>query len=286
MPTPTWSQLVLGHELKRMREDRGLTLAETIEPLLDFTLNKLSRIERGQSSVRASDVLVLLDRYGVDGEEREWALDTAKHCKQRGRWSGHRAFYDKHFRMAVDLEADAELIQQYQVELIPGLLQTPAYMREVLGLTAPQLMDELVENGIRAKLERQEVIKRPNAPELAFILSESAIRRAVASDEIMLEQLQHLAKLATLNNVHIQVLTFRAATHPGEAASSFTTFRIPAPKSGPLEFVYLEDVHDGRYLDDHDSVAAYGKLWARLTGAALGPVESRKLLLQLAAAYT
>jgi transcriptional regulator with XRE-family HTH domain len=285
MPTPTWSQLVLGHELKRMREDRGLTLAETIEPLLDFTLNKLSRIERGQSSVRASDVLVLLDRYGVDGEEREWALATAKHCKQRGRWSGHRAYYDKHFRMAVDLEADAELIQQYQVELIPGLLQTESYMRGLLGLTAPRLIDEFIENGIKSKLARQEVITKPDAPELFFVLSESAVRRAVGSDDVMCEQLQYLAKLANLKNVHLQVLTFRAATHPGEAASSFTTFRIPAPKSGPLEFVYLEDVHDGRYLDDRDSVAAYGKLWARLTGAALGPVESRKFLLQLAAAH-
>lgn len=285
MPTPTWSQLVLGNELKQMRTDLGLTLDDAVSPMLDFTANKLSRLERGQSSVRASDVVLLLDRYEIGGPERDWAIETAKQCKQRGRWGGYRSTYLKHFRMAVDLETDASLIQQYQVELVPGLLQTEAYMRALATHDLSEETDKFVENAMKAKLARQEVLTKADGPRAAFVLSESAIRRMTGGLEVMREQLNHLAKVAKYPNVAIQVLPFSADTHPGEAASPFTLFRIPSPgRAGPLEFVYLEDVHDGRYLDDEDSTSAYGRLWARLTGAALGPVESRKLLLQVAAA--
>jgi len=286
MPTPTWSQLVLGNELKRMRDERHLTLAEAVSPLLDFTANKLSRLERGQSSVRASDVAQLLDRYSAAEGDRVWALETAKHCKQRGRWSGYRSVYAKHFRMAVDLEADATTICQYQVEMVPGLLQSEAYMRALATDSVPRALDDYIEDAIAAKLARQIVLTRNDAPQIHFVLSESALRRMAGSPEVMREQLGHLARLAKLPAVHIQVLPFRARTQPGEVASSFTMFRIESPgKSGPLEFVYLEDVHDGRYLDDHDSIEAYSNVWARLTGAALDPVESRNLLLRLAAEY-
>ncbi|MGQ0840577.1 helix-turn-helix domain-containing protein [Actinokineospora sp.] len=287
MPTPTWSQLVLGNELKRMREDHDLTLNEAVAPLLDFTATKLSRLERGQSSVRASDVVVLLDRYSATEADRTWAVETAKHCKQRGRWTGYRSTYAKNFRMAVDLEADSTVIRQYQVELAPGLLQTEAYSRALFSMAVPREVDEYVENAVKAKLTRQEVLTKPDAPQVEFILSESAVLRMAGSPEIMREQLAHIARVAELPNVQIQVLPFRARTQPGEVASPFTSFRIPSPgKSGPLEFVYLEDVHDGRYLDDTDSVQAYSSLWARLTGAALDPVESRNYVLRVAADYS
>lgn len=286
MPTPTWSQLVLGNELKRMREDLDLTLNEAVAPLLDFTATKLSRLERGQSSVRASDVALLVDRYAATEDDREWAIETAKQCKQRGRWTGYRSTYAKNFRMAVDLEADSTVIRQYQVELVPGLLQTEAYTRALFALTVPSQVNEHVENSVKARIARQGVLTKTDAPEIHFILSESSIRRMAGSPAVMREQLDHVASIGTLRNVHLQVLPFRAQTHPGQAGSPFTTFRIPSPgKSGPLEFVYLEDVHDGRYLDDHDSVAAYSSLWARLTSAALDPVESRNFVLRVAAEY-
>ncbi|MGI8309654.1 helix-turn-helix domain-containing protein [Saccharopolyspora hattusasensis] len=285
MPTPTVLQLQLGKELKRLREERELTLAEAVE-VLGNKETKLSRLERGQSSVRTLDIQVLLDRYGATDEEKAWALETAKHCNQRGRWSGYRSVYAKHFRMAVDLEQDASTIRCYQAELVPGLLQTEDYMRAMFTEGGPRVFDQSIDNAIRARLERQKIVDRSSAPEIGFVMSESCARRQVGDAKVMREQLLLLAEVATLANVQLQILPFKARTYPPACTYPFTTFRIPSPgKAGPLEFVYLEDFHDGRYLDEQDDVETYSHLWARLTGAALDPVASREYLLREADNY-
>jgi transcriptional regulator with XRE-family HTH domain len=285
MPTPTVLQLQLGKELKRLREARGWTLAEAVE-VLGNKDTKLSRLENGQSSVRVLDIRVLYEALGATKEETAWALETAKHCNQRGRWSGYRSIYGKFFRMAVDLEQDANVINHYQSEMIPGLLQTEAYIRAMWGDSGPQLTDQTLEMAIKARLERQQVFTKPDAPQIGFVVSESAVLRLAGDDAVMREQLRHVAEIAELPNVHLQVLPFKARTYPPGCMYPFTMFRIPSPgKSGPLEYVYLEDYDDGRYRDDHESVATYSNLWQRFVGAALDPVQSRELLLRLADSY-
>lgn len=285
MPTPTVLQLQLGKELKRLREARGWTLAEAVE-VLGNKATKLSRLENGQSSVRPLDIGILYDALGASAEDRAWALETAKHCNQRGRWSGYRSIYGKFFRMAVDLEEDASVINHYQSEMIPGLLQTEEYIRAMWADVGAKLPDQTLEMAVRARLERQQVLTKPNAPQIGFVLSESAVLRMVGDGAIMREQLEHAAAIADLPNVHLQVLPFRARTYPPGCMYPFTMFRIPSPgKSGPLEGVYLEDYDDGRYRDDHESVGTYSNLWQRFVGAALDLVQSKELLLRLAADY-
>ncbi|MGQ0841566.1 helix-turn-helix domain-containing protein [Actinokineospora sp.] len=285
MPTPTVLQLQLGKELKRLREARGWTLAQAIE-VLGNQATKLSRLENGQSSVRPLDIGLLYDALGATADEKAWALDTAKHCKQRGRWSGYRSIYGKFFRMAVDLEEDASVINHYQSEMIPGLLQTEKYIRALWADSGWQLTDRALENAVKARVERQQVLTKPNAPQIGFVVSESAVRRMVGDDTVMQDQLRHVASIAELPNVHLQVLPFRARTYPPGCMYPFTMFRIPSPgKSGPLEYVYLEDYDDGRYRDDHESVATYSNLWQRFVGAALDLVQSKEMLLRLADGY-
>jgi transcriptional regulator with XRE-family HTH domain len=284
VPTPTVLQLQLGKELKRLREARGWTLAEAIE-VLGNKNTKLSRLENGQSSVRPLDIGILYDTLGATAEEKAWALETAKHCNQRGRWSGYRSVYGKFFRMAVDLEEDASVISHYQAEMIPGLLQTEAYIRAVFSAGGPQRLETL-EKAIKARLERQQVLTREDAPQIGFVMSESAVLRMVGDEAVMGEQLRHVAEVAELPNVQLQILPFRARTYPPGCLFPFTMFRIPSPgKSGPLEYVYLEDYDDGRYRDDHESVATYSNLWQRFVGAALDPVQSKELLLRLVDDY-
>jgi transcriptional regulator with XRE-family HTH domain len=285
MPTPTVLQLQLGKELKRLREARGWTLAEAVE-VLGNKDTKLSRLENGQSSVRPLDIRILCEALGATAEETAWAVETAKHCNQRGRWSGYRSIYGKFFRMAVDLEEDASVINHYQSEIIPGLLQTEAYIRALWSDRGQQLTDETREMAIKARIERQQVLTKPDAPQVGFVLSESAVLRLVGDDTVMRDQLRHVAEVGELPNVHLQVLPFKARTYPPGCQYPFTIFRIPAPgKSGPLEYVYLEDYDDGRYRDDHESVETYRRLWQRFVGAALDPVQSTEMLLRLAESY-
>jgi transcriptional regulator with XRE-family HTH domain len=285
MPTPTVLQLQLGKELKRLREARGWTLEQVIE-VLGNKSTKLSRLENGQSSVRPHDIGILYDALGASAEDKAWALETAKHCNQRGRWSGYRSVYGKFFRMAVDLEQDANSIFHYQSEMIPGLLQEESYIRAMWAEGGPHLANHVLDNSLRARLERQQILTKPDAPQIAFVLSESAVRRMVGDEAVMRSQLLHVAKLADLPNVHLQVLPFKARSYPPGCMYPFTIFRIPSPgKSGPLEYVYLEDYDDGRYRDDHETVATYSTLWQRFVGAALDPVQSKELLHELAADY-
>lgn len=285
MPTPTVLQLQIGKELKRLREARGWTLAEAVE-VLGNKASKLSRLENGQSSVRVLDVRVLFEELGATAEETAWAVETAKHCNQRGRWSGYRSAYGKFFRMAVDLEQDASLIQQYRNEQFPGLLQTEEYIRAMWVEAGPGTTDQSLDDAVRARLERQEILTKEGAPQLNFVMSESCIERMVADSRLMRRQIRHAAEVAELPNVQLQVLPFRARTYPPGCMQPFTMFRIPSPgKAAPLEYVYLEDYEEGRYKDDHESVEVYGNLWQRLVGAALDPVQSREMLLRAAETY-
>jgi len=213
VPTPTVLQLQLGKELRRLREARGWTLAEAVE-VLGNQATKLSRLENGQSSVRPLDIRILCEALGATVEETAWAVETAKHCNQRGRWSGYRSIYAKVFRMAVDLERDASEINQYQMEMVPGLLQTEDYMRAVFASMSPSLSSADVENGVRARLERQQVLAKPNAPQIGLVISESSVLRFAGDEKIMRSQLRHIADIATLPTMHFQVLPFRTRTFP------------------------------------------------------------------------
>lgn len=288
MPTPTVRRLQLGHELRHLREDAGCDLTEAGRAI-GKAGSTISRLESGQTGLKRGVLEKLVEFYAGKLRvrvDRAFYLDLAKGSEQRGRWTGYRAIYHKYARMMVDLEADASVINHYQCEFLPGLLQTPRYLNAMYAEAVPQMIAPDFDAVMRARQERQEIFTRPDSPDIGFVLSESVLRTVVGSAEIMREQLEHVVKLAELPNVQLQVLPFDARTCPSGRGQSFTTFRVEAPgTAGPLEFVYLEEHHDGKYLDDGDDVELYNRLWSRLVGAALDPVASRDMVLAVAESY-
>ncbi|XVV04088.1 helix-turn-helix domain-containing protein [Actinosynnema sp. CA-248983] len=287
MATPTVRRLQLGHELRHLREQAGETI-EAAAALLERSTSSISRLELGETSLKQRDLAALLDFYRskiADLEDTSWLLELAKGNEQRGRWSGYRSVYAKHFRVAVDLERDASGIHTYQNEIAPGLLMTEEYMRALFTDSEARALDQTIADAIRARLERQEVLTKPDAPEVGFVLSESAIRRVVGGRKVMAGQLDHLIQVAELPNVQLQVMPFEART-PVAPVYNFTMFRVPsARRASPLDFVYIEEHTDGHYLDDPKDVDAYSTLWNRLVGAALDPVETLDMLRRVADEY-
>jgi transcriptional regulator with XRE-family HTH domain len=271
MVTPTIQRRRLGNALKRAREAAGKTQDEAAE-VIDSASSKISRLELGQSGIRLTDLKLLLEFYGVSGEDIEPLRDLARAGRQRGRWSGYRNVVPDWFRQYLDLEADAEEIRWYQSEVIPGILQTEPYIRAIIE-------GEDVERQTAVRLERQKVIDRPDGPELTFILSESALRRDLGGRAAMREQLSHLATLADRPNVTIQVFPLDAETY---VISSYSFIILRFGEEVPSDVVYLETFTDADYLDSPEGVRAYNRLWGRLQAAALGPAESRRLILRLA----
>ncbi|MFI9641163.1 helix-turn-helix domain-containing protein [Micromonospora sp. NPDC051925] len=271
MVTPTIQRRRLGNALKRAREAAGKNQEEAAE-VIDAASSKISRMELGQSGIRLTDLKLLLDFYGVPAEEAEPLRDLARAGRQRGRWSGYRNVVPDWFRQYLDLEADAAEIRWYQSEVIPGILQTEPYIRAIIE-------GEDVERQVEVRLERQKVIDRPDGPELNFILSESALRRDLGDREAMQDQLSQLATLANRPNVTIQVFPLDAATY---VTSSYNFITLRFGEEVASDVVYLETFTDADYLDSPEAIRAYNRLWGRLQAAALGPAESRRLILRIA----
>ncbi|MEU7980035.1 helix-turn-helix transcriptional regulator [Micromonospora sp. NPDC049081] len=271
MVTPTIQRRRLGNALRRAREAAGKSQDEAAE-VIDSASSKVSRMELGQSGIRLTDLKLLLDFYGVSAEEAEPLRELARAGRQRGRWSGYRNVVPDWFRQYLDLEADAAEIRWYQSEVIPGILQTEPYIRALIN-------SEDVERQIAVRLERQKVIDRPDGPELSFILSESALRRNLGDREAMRDQLSQLATLANRPNITIQVFPLGAETY---VVSSFNFITLRFGEEVASDVVYLETFTDADYLDSPEAVRAYNRLWDRLRAAALGPTESRKLILRIA----
>lgn len=286
MATPTVRRLLLGNELRRLREDAGTTPAEAAR-VLGCNVTKISRIELGQSGLAIGDVKLLLEAYGDDPGNIEAMMELARGNRERGRWSGHRGVLPAWFRPYVDLECDAEDIRLTEVEVVPGLLQTEAYMRALFeGATTVSWAPVDVEGAIKSRRERQEALDRDDPPMLSCILSESCVRRIVGGRAVMAEQVQYLAEVAGRPRVQIQLRPF---DDEGTTmlAMRFIMLRIPTPGAAPpLSFVYCEDFDNARYIDDKDTVRRYEELWGTLQAGALGPVETQRRLRELALRYS
>lgn len=278
MVTPTIQRRRLGIALRRAREEAGKSREDAAE-VLDAAPTKLSRLELGQSGIKLPDLKALLDFYGVPAEEAESLRDLARAGRQRGRWSGYRNVVPNWFRTYMDLEADATEIRRYQMEIVPGILQTPGYMRALHTSGLPQENNENVDKLVRVRMERTAILERDDAPRLRFILSESAIRRNVGGPEVMREQLEHLAELAERPNLEIQVYPFNAQTYE---IATFEFIMLRFDHDPQTDVVYIEDYTNADYLDHPETVRAYAGLWDRLQAAALGPVESRRLIVRTA----
>lgn len=206
-----------------------------------------------QSGIKLTDLALLLDLYGVSGEQAEWMRDLARAGRQRGRWTGLRNVIPDWFRAYVDLEADASEIRWYQPEVVPGVLQTEAYVRAMNATAHPRITDDEVNRQVQVRLERQAVLDQPGTT-LSFILSESALRRNIGDATIMNQQLAHLAEAAERPNVELQVLPFDAQTF-GAAWIGFTILRFD--HDAKSDVIYVETYTDGDYLDSQGDVQTY-----------------------------
>lgn len=281
----TVCRLLVGNELRRVREAAGSKQEEAADHI-GAKVSKISRLELGQTRVTLGEVKMLLEFYGDDPQHIAGMLTLARNSNQRGRWEGTRSVLPEWFRMYVDLEDGAEDIRQVQAEIIPGTLQVEPYIRTIHADWPRNLSDSSVEASIKARQERQKIFTKDDPPNVSFVLSESCLRREVGGPEVMRTQLDYLTHVAQLPNVQLQLLPSKTKTYTGTVSFSFSLLTIGAPGiASPLDFVYVEDYDDARYLDDKDAVRAYVDLWRRLTAAALGPAESMDFIHTVAKQY-
>ncbi len=265
--SPTVSRLQLGRELRRQREAAQVS-REDAAAELECGVSKISKVETGKAALRAGEVKVLLDCYGVT--DRDDALRLARDARRR---SSYRVpDWAKTF---VGMEAEAAEIRTYETELVPGLLQTSGYARLVTRAADPYRDPRELERLVDARAERQQRLTSDNPPLLWAIVSEAVIRRVVGDVEVMQSQLLHLLTVAEHPHVTLQVLPFAAGAHAA-MGSSFVHLRLSDPPDG--ELVYLEDLISADYVDRPAHVESYYNTFGMLAQAAADPDKSLTMI--------
>jgi hypothetical protein len=270
--SPTARRRRLAIELKKLREKSALTCAQVGEAL-DWSGSKVNRMETGSGRVQPSDVEGLCRFYGTTDELREFLKSLAREAKTRGWWQVHGSGVPEWFNIYIGLEQDASTFRQYQCELIPGLMQTEAYTSE-LHRTGAHMSAEDIDRAVQVRMERQAMLRRPDAPDAWFIVNEGALRHVIGDPALMREQLERVLESAELPTVTLQVLPFDSGTYP--ATGSFTMLGFPAPEDPDL--VYRDGITDAVYLEGEHHVREYTRAFDGLRAAALSPQRSTQLI--------
>jgi transcriptional regulator with XRE-family HTH domain len=256
---PTALRIGLGSELRRRRERAGIS-REVAGEALRASPAKISRLELGRVGFKERDVLDLLTLYGVTDEtERTQFLALARRANAPGWWHRYSDLLPGWFETYLGLEQASTMIRTYELQFVPGLLQTREYARAVTLLGHEDLED--VERRVELRLRRQEVLTAPGAPTLWAVIDEAALRRSLNGPELLRAQLDHLLAMNELPNVSVQIAPLSFGGHAA-AGGPFSILRFAEPDLPDI--VYLEQLTSALYLDKRSDVEHYALVMDRL----------------------
>lgn len=269
---PTVLRILLGAQLRRLRESRGISATEAARAIRGSE-SKISRIELGRNSVREIDVADLLDLYGItDAAEREQLLNIASQANQHGWWHHYLDVLPSWFQAYLGLEESARFIRSFDVQFVPGLLQTEEYSQAVLELGS--FSRESTERMVHVRQERQRRFAAGGL-RLSAVIDEGALRRPVGSASVMRAQLRHLLEIAARPGLTIQVtplLTGASYAAPGSfSILSFAAADLP-------DVVYVEQLTSALYLDKPSDVERYGQALDLISATSTKPAETTQFI--------
>lgn len=268
-------RLQLGRILRELREHAGLSL-EIAAPALDWSSSKLSRIENGRQGVDVHGVRTMMDIYGVGGPQWEELLDIARLAAKKGWWRA----YGLDDRGYVPLEAGARTAWDATIGFVPGLLQTPAYAREIFKSAVTARTPAEIDRAVAVRSVRRQRLSSDEDPlDLVALVDEAALRRPVGGHEVMREQYASLLASAELERVELRVLLTRLGARPAMSAG-FTILDFDDP--GLPDMVYVEHPVGAVHASKEADVARAKLVFGRLLELALDTDESAVLIERIA----
>ncbi|TDC20875.1 XRE family transcriptional regulator [Streptomyces sp. 8K308] len=272
---PTVPRMILGSRLRQLREARGITGGEAGRRIRG-SHSKISRLEMGRTGFKTRDVLDLLTFYGVTDEaERATLLALARQSTQPGWWHVFHDVVPGWLNVYLGLEQAATVIRGYELQFVPGLLQTEDYARAVVRLTPEPLDDMAVERRVELRMARQRVLRREDPPRVWLVVDETALRRPLGGRAVMRAQLEHLIEAARLPHVTLQIMPLASGGHAA-LGGPVTVLR---PPGGELpDVVYLEQQTGGVYPDKPTEIECYRHVMNRLVLQAEPPAATEPFL--------
>ncbi|NKQ55951.1 helix-turn-helix domain-containing protein [Amycolatopsis sp. K13G38] len=273
---PTARRMILGTQLRRLREAANITRAAAAWEIR-ASESKISRMELGRVGCKERDVVDLLTMYGVhDQSERDWAVEMVKQANQPGWWHRFNDTLPNWFDNYIGLEEAATRIRTYELMFVPGLMQTESYARAVVGRGNLDSDDPAVESRVAIRMRRQKLLNGPKPPRLWAVLDEAVLHRPVGSAAVLKEQLEHLLELIKLPNISLQIVPFDMSGYAAESAFSLLQFAEPELPN----IAYIERLDGALYLEKSDELELYGRTFDRLTVDAETPDRSRQMLIK------
>lgn len=270
---PTVRRRRLGQELRRLREQRGMTAEEVADRLL-VSQSKISRLENGRRSISQRDVRDLCGVYEVEDRRIvDSLMQMAKESRQQGWW---HAFGDIPYSVYIGLETDAASLRVYEPQVVPGLLQTRSYAEAVCMGALPEASSQEIDKRVQVRMRRQERVRDPRHPlRMWAVLDEAALRRAIGGRQVMVEQLEYLIELSQVPHLTIQVMPFSLGAHPG-VNGQYAILEFPDASDSSV--VYLEGVTSDLYLEKPHDVQSYSVMYEHLRAGALNPDQTREFI--------
>jgi transcriptional regulator with XRE-family HTH domain len=276
---PTVLRMLVGTRLRQLRETAEISRADA-GYAIRASHAKISRLELGRTSFKRRDVADLLTLYGVrDQAERDAVLALVEQANTHGWWHAYADVVPGWFQTYLGLEQAAGMIRTWEVQLVPGLLQTADYARAVIRLNRHLSADE-VERRVELRMRRQHVLDRPEPTRLWAVIDEAALRRPIGGAATMRAQIEHLIRLCALPHVTVQVLPFSAGGHAG-VGGPVTILRFPQDMLPDV--VYLEQLAGAFYLDKAADITYYSDILNSLVVDAESPSATLGLLRRLLA---
>ncbi len=272
---PTILRILLGRQLRELREAKGITREEAGYEIRGSE-SKISRMELGRVGFKERDVADLLTLYGVNDEtERAVMIGLARQANNPGWWHRYTDVLPSWFQAYLGLEASAALIRTYEVQFVPGLLQTKDYARAVVMLGHRRAPVDEVERRVSVRMTRQDVLTRADPPQLWVVVDEAVLRRPIGGPDVMREQIMALIEVNKLPHVRLQVIPFHTGGHAA-AGGAFTFLRFSDPELPDV--VYMEQLTSALYFDKRDDIESYAAAMERLCIEAEQPGRTAEIL--------
>ena len=197
----------------------------------------------------------------MDAEERERLLTLARQANTPGWWHRYGDVLPSWFQSYLGLEAAASLIRTYEVQFVPGLLQTADYARSVVLLGHGRASADEIDRRVDLRMQRQKVLDRTDPVQLWAVIDEAVLRRSVGSRAAMRAQIEALIDATQRKSVQLQVIPFEVGGHAA-AGGAFSILRFPDQELPDI--VYVEQLTSALYLDKRDDVELYVDAMERL----------------------
>jgi transcriptional regulator with XRE-family HTH domain len=286
-PSPTVRRRRLAAELRRLRERAELT-GDQVAKQMKWSASKLSRFENAHTVPRAAEIRKLLTLYDVEGSYADDLLALAREAEGKGWWETFSPALPEEYAALIGMEAEALSALSWEPLIVPGLLQTADYARQVTNGFLEQIdpvPPSEISRRVEARLARQQVLTRDNPLKLSAVLDQSVLQRRFGNPDVMRSQIKRLLEMSECDNVSLRILPLHGRHPIGTGAFALLQFG-EVHDVAHQDVVYIENLTGSRYVEEEDEVFRYRRAFNRLSDLSLDEQQSREMLVAAREAWS